>query len=70
MSHLYESDYHSLLDEYWQRLIEGNLSFIAKNSNGNIVGVALNVDARDKPDVRICSRVCSELLNYIETPIR
>ncbi|CAH1280253.1 unnamed protein product [Diabrotica balteata] len=65
-------DYAELMEKLWEPLLEQNLSFIVKNEYGKIVGVALNFDARDEPDVEITSKltVIFEFLESIEGPIR
>lgn len=68
--HVY--DYAELLDKIWDPLLEANLSFIVKNEYGKVVGVALNFDARDEPEVEITSKltVIFEFLEFLEGPIR
>lgn len=66
------ADYAELIDKLWEPLLEQNLSFIIKNEHGKIVGVALNFDARDEPEVEITSKltVIFEFLETLEGPIR
>lgn len=72
VSEISEADYSELLNALWEPLLEKNLSFVVKNESGKIVGVALNFDARDEPEVEIKSRltVIFEFLESIEGPIR
>lgn len=72
ISELSEDAYVELVDALWEPLVEKNLSFITRNENGKICGVALNFDARDEPEVEIKSRLCViyELLEHIEGPVR
>lgn len=72
ISDISESVYAELMDKLWQPLIDKNLSFVAKNKADKIVGVALNFDARDEPEVEIESKltVIFEFLESIEGPIR
>ncbi|CAG9863961.1 unnamed protein product [Phyllotreta striolata] len=72
ISEISPADYSELIDELWAPLVEQNLSFIVKNEHGKIVGVALNFDARDEPDVEIRSKltVIFEFLESLEGPIR
>nr|CAH7759239.1 unnamed protein product [Callosobruchus chinensis] len=72
LSDISESDYKELVDALWEPLVEKNLSFIVKSETGKIVGVALNFDARDEPEVEIKSRltVIFEFLEAIEAPVR
>ncbi|XP_030763883.1 uncharacterized protein LOC115888328 [Sitophilus oryzae] len=66
------SDYKELMDALWEPLLQKNLSFIAKNEEGKICGVALNFDAHDEPEVEIKSKltVIFEFLESIEGPVR
>ncbi|KAF7285868.1 hypothetical protein GWI33_009545 [Rhynchophorus ferrugineus] len=66
------ADYKELMDALWEPLLEKNLSFIAKNRDGKICGVALNFDAHDEPEVHIQSRltIIFEFLESIEGPVR
>lgn len=72
ISEITEEDYVELMDALWEPLIEKDLSFIVKSETGKIVGVALNFDARDEPEVEIKSRltVIFEFLETLEAPIR
>lgn len=72
ISELSEADYKELIGALWAPLLEKNLSFIVRNESGKIIGVALNFDARDEPDVEITSKltVIFEFLESIEGPIR
>ncbi|CAH1993810.1 unnamed protein product [Acanthoscelides obtectus] len=72
LSELSEADYRELIDAIWEPLLEKNLSFVVKSETGKIVGVALNFDARDEPEVEIKSKltVIFEFLEAIEGPIR
>lgn len=66
------TDYADILELIWEVLVEKGLSFIIKDSNGRSVGVALNFDARDEPEVQVNSKliVVFEFLEYLEGPIR
>lgn len=72
ISYISESDYKELVDALWEPLLEKNLSFIVKSETGKIVGVALNFDAHDEPEVEIKSKltVIFEFLESIEGPVR
>lgn len=65
-------DYSELMEELWKPLIEKELSFVVKTEKGKAVGVALNFDARDEPEVEIHSKltVIFEFLEYVEGPVR
>lgn len=66
------TDYADILEMIWEILVAKELSFIIKDSNGRSVGVALNFDARDEPEVQINSKliVIFEFLEFLEGPIR
>lgn len=66
------TDYADILEMIWEVLVAKDLSFIIKDSNGRSVGVALNFDARDEPEVQINSKliVIFEFLEFLEGPIR
>lgn len=72
ISEISEADYLELIEALWEPLLEKNLSFITKNERDEIIGVALNFDARDEPDVEIKSKltVIFEFLESIEGPVR
>ncbi|GJQ71326.1 hypothetical protein Trydic_g11060 [Trypoxylus dichotomus] len=72
MPDVFEEDYDEIIDAIWKPLVEKRLSFIAKDKNGNIHGVALNFDARDEPEVEIRSKlnIVFEFLESIEGPVR
>lgn len=66
------TDYADILEAIWEVLVEKDLSFIIKDANGRSVGVALNFDARDEPEVQVHSKliVVFEFLEFLEGPIR
>lgn len=72
VSYISEADYTELMDALWKPLLEKGLSFVAKTEDGKVVGVALNFDARDEPEVQITSKleVIFEFLEFIEGPVR
>ncbi|KAJ8940685.1 hypothetical protein NQ318_017735 [Aromia moschata] len=72
ISYISEPDYDELVDALWEPLLEKNLSFIVKSETGKLVGVALNFDARDEPEVEITSKltVIFEFLEFVEGPVR
>ncbi|XP_017775260.1 PREDICTED: LOW QUALITY PROTEIN: dimodular nonribosomal peptide synthase-like, partial [Nicrophorus vespilloides] len=73
MPDIYESDYSELMSKIWAPLVEKNLSFVAiSTETGKIVGVSLNFDAHDEPEVEITSKlvVIFEFLETIEGPVR
>jgi hypothetical protein len=66
------TDYGDILEMIWGVLVEKGLSFIIQDASGRSVGVALNFDARDEPEVQVNSKliVVFEFLEYLEGPIR
>jgi hypothetical protein len=66
------TDYGDILETIWGVLVEKGLSFIIQDASGRSVGVALNFDARDEPEVQVNSKliVVFEFLEYLEGPIR
>lgn len=66
------TDYADIIEAIWEILVAKDLSFIIKDANGRSVGVALNFDARDEPEVQVHSKliVVFEFLEFIEGPIR
>lgn len=66
-------DYRIMMDRLWQPLVEKNLSFVAKSAkDGRTIGVGLNFDLRDEPEVVLDSKlmIVFEFLEYLEAPIR
>ncbi|XP_025833499.1 uncharacterized protein LOC108741169 isoform X2 [Agrilus planipennis] len=72
MPDISERDYDELIGKIWAPLVEKELSFVTKTNSGKIVGVALNFDARDEPEVEIHSKltIIFEFLEFLEGPIR
>ena len=66
------TDYADILEMIWEVIVAKDLSFIIKDSNGRSVGVSLNFDARDEPEVQVNSKliVVFEFLEFLEGPIR
>lgn len=66
------TDYADILEAIWEVLVEKDLSFIIKDADDRSVGVALNFDARDEPEVQVHSKliVVFEFLEFLEGPIR
>lgn len=67
-----EVDYAILIDAFFEPLIQKDLSFLAKNETGKVVGVAINLDAWDEPEVEIDSAlsIIWEFLDYVEIPTK
>jgi hypothetical protein len=66
------TDYADILQDIWEVLVEKDLSFVIKDNHGRSVGVALNFDAHDEPEVQVNSKliVVFEFLEFLEGPIR
>ncbi|XP_053669616.1 mycosubtilin synthase subunit C [Anopheles nili] len=69
---IHETDYRDILEDIWTVLIEKGLSFIVKDETGRSVGVSLNFDAHDEPEVTVTSKliIVFEFLEFVEGPIR
>lgn len=67
-----KNDYSDILEAIWDVLVEKDLSFIVKDSEGRTVGVSLNFDAHDEPEITVTSKLIYvfEFLEYLEGPIR
>lgn len=52
--------------------MEKDLSFVVTDEENQIIGVALNFDARDEPEVTVTSKmiIVFEFLEHVEGPIR
>lgn len=52
--------------------MEKNLSFVVANADDEVIGVSLNFDARDEPEVPVSSKleIIFEFLETVEGPIR
>lgn len=72
MPNIFEEDYTEIINAIWQPLTEKRFSFVAKDKDGKIQGVALNFEVRDEPEVEIKSllNIVFEFLESIEGPIR
>lgn len=70
--HIHESDYRDLLESIWEPLIEKRYSFIVKDENERIIGVALNFDANDEPEAPLVCGLAPIFifLDYLEMPIK
>lgn len=68
---IYRTDYADIIDLIYEVLVEKDLSFVVKDNANRSVGVALNFDARDEPEV-VCNNkliIVFEFLETIERPI-
>ncbi|KAJ6640252.1 Mycosubtilin synthase subunit C [Pseudolycoriella hygida] len=66
------TDYGDIIEELWERIVEKDLSFVVKDEDNQIIGVALNFDARDEPELTVTSKliIVFEFLEHVEGPIR
>lgn len=66
------TDYADLFEATFVHLVENDLCFIVQDANGRMVGVSLNMDANNEPEVEIHNKleIVFEFLEYIEGPIR
>lgn len=73
MPDITRADYRELMDAMWQPLVEKGLSFAIKSTQtGKTIGVALNFDIWDEPELVLSSKlmVIFDFLEYLEGPIR
>lgn len=66
-------DYRIVMKNLWEPLVEKNLSFVVKSSqDGKTIGVCLNFDLWDEPEVIIDSKltIIFDFLEHLEAPIR
>lgn len=72
IDYISEADYVELIDAMYEPMLDSNLSFIAKTESGKIVGVAINFDAWNEPEIEIKSKlsVIWEFLDYVEIPVK
>lgn len=66
------NDYVDFLESIWNPLVEKGYSFIIKDENSRTIGVALNFDANDEPEVDISGplSIILEFLDFVEVPIK
>ncbi|XP_055677420.1 beta-alanyl-bioamine nonribosomal peptide synthetase ebony [Lutzomyia longipalpis] len=70
---IFRTDYADVLGLIWDVLVAKNLSFVViDEKNNQVVGTALNFDARDEPEVEVTNQllVIFEFLEFVEGPIR
>ncbi|EFN66543.1 Tyrocidine synthetase 3 [Camponotus floridanus] len=73
MPNITRADYRELMELMWNPLVEHGLSFVMKSAqNGKIIGITLNFDLRDEPELILTSKltIIFDFLNYLEEPIR
>ncbi|KAG4068312.1 hypothetical protein HA402_007832 [Bradysia odoriphaga] len=66
------TDYDDTIEEIWKPIVNKDLSFVVKDEDDQIIGVALNFDTRDEPELTVTSKmiIVFEFLEHIEGPIR
>lgn len=67
------TDYRELMEIMWNPLVEKGLSFAIKSAqNGKTIGVTLNFDLWDEPELILSSKlmIIFDFLEYLEKPIR
>ncbi|GAB0092883.1 uncharacterized protein DMENIID0001_079320 [Sergentomyia squamirostris] len=66
------TDYRDILDLIWDVMVEKDLSFVVTDEHNQTVGVTLNFDARDEPEVAVTNVlvIVFEFLEFVEGPIR
>lgn len=64
-------DYKETFDPIWHLLVEQGLSFVVKNTAHETLGVCLNFDVNEEPDVEMSPGLTRifELLESLERPI-
>ncbi|XP_011878825.1 PREDICTED: uncharacterized protein LOC105568061 [Vollenhovia emeryi] len=73
MPDITRADYRELMENMWEPLVEKNLSFVIKSAqNGKTIGVTLNFDLWDEPELILKSKlmITFDFLEYLEGPIR
>lgn len=66
------TDYGDLFEAIFEHLVSNDISFVVTDSNDRMIGVSLNLDAHNEPEVEITSQlgVVFEFLEFVEGPIR
>lgn len=73
MPDIMKADYSELMEAMWDFLVEKDLSFVVKSAqNGKTIGIALNFDLWDEPEVILTSKlmIIFNFLEHLEGPIR
>lgn len=63
-------DPKDFVEQTWEYLIEKDLSFAVTDRDGNIVGVSINKDGEDMPEINIVNSlgIILEFFDSIEKP--
>jgi AMP-binding enzyme C-terminal domain/Phosphopantetheine attachment site len=66
-----EEYYKEIIGEMWNKLVEQGFSFMVKNKNGDLIGVSLNLDATDEPEIKAVNnlRTILDFVDSLEKPI-
>lgn len=65
--------YSEMIEGGWQDLLQKDLSFVVRReSDGLLLGVSLNFDARDEPAPELKNELVTifEFLEFLEEPVR
>lgn len=63
--------YIEVLSQMWEKATKNGYSFMVKNDKKDLVGVSLNFDAQDEPDVKTENplKIIFDFLHFVETPV-
>lgn len=66
------TDYGDIFEAMYDHFVENGICFVVWDADDRMVGVALNTDANDEPEIEIHSKlaIVFEFLEHIEGPIR
>lgn len=69
---IYYSDYIEVLDTIWNSLVDHAYSFVVKDENNRMIGVAFNFDANDEPEAPLVGGlgIIFDFLEFLEGPIK
>lgn len=70
--HIKYTDYGDIFEAIFDDLVEKDISFVVMDAQDRMVGVSLNMDAHNEPEVNITSSlsIVFEFLEFVEGPIR
>lgn len=65
------NDHKDFIEQTWEYIVEKDLSFAVTDSNGDIVGVSINKDGQDTPNLQIPNSlgVILKFLHSVEKPV-
>lgn len=66
-----DNDQKDFIEQSWDYLLEKDLSFVVTDRDGDIVGISLNIDGQDPPEVTTSAElgVIIEFLDSVEKPV-